>query len=82
MPMGKDAQSSSADACITMMAAFDPAELERMRQVLAAHHGDSNDLLMTVGIILSSADETPLTDANREAVVCRKVQAASYIYFD
>ena len=78
MLVGNVVQLSSADECISTMAAFDPAESQRLRQVLAAHHGDGQDLLMSVGIILGSADETPLTDANKEATVCSKVLAASY----
>ena len=74
MLVGNDVLSSSADECISMMAAFDQAESQRLRQVLAAHHGDGQDLLMTVGIILGSADETPLTDVNKEATVCSKVK--------
>ena len=77
MLVGNDVLSSSADDCISIMAAFDPAESQRLRQVLAAHHGDGNDLLMTVGIILGTHDETPLTDANKEAIVCSKVAAFS-----
>lgn len=60
-----------------MMAAFNLDESQRLKQVLAAHHGVGTDLLMTVGIILGTPDETPLTDANKEALVCRKVSAAT-----
>lgn len=54
-------------------AACDPAESQCLRRVLAAHYDDGNDLLMNVGTILGSVDENLLTDANKEAVVCRKV---------
>ena len=67
------AGASSADEYISIMAAFDPDESQRLRQVLAAHHGDGTDLLMTVGLLLGTSDETPLTDANKEGVVCNKV---------
>ena len=80
MLVGNNVQfsSCSADECISMVAALDTAESQHLRQVLAAHHDDGQDLLMTVGIILGSADETPLTNANKEATVCSKVLAASY----
>ena len=74
MLVGTDALSSSAYERISMMAAFDPAESQRLRQVLAAHHGDDQDLLMSVGIILGSEAKTSLTDANKEATVCSKVK--------
>ena len=77
MLVGNDVLSSSADQCISIMAAFDPDESQRLRQVLAAHHGDGTLLLMTVGILLGTPDETPLTDANKEATVCSKVSAAT-----
>lgn len=78
MLVGNYVLSSSADQCISIMAAFDPDESQLLRQVLAAHHGNGTHLLMTVGILLGTPDDTPLTDANKEATVCSKGGAASY----
>lgn len=65
--------SSNPDECIAMMADFDPDEAQRLRQVLAAHHGDGSDLMLTAGSILGSSNETMVTDINKEDIVCQKV---------
>ena len=69
--------SSSSDECIAMMADFDPDEAQRLRQVLAAHHGDGSELMLTVGSMLSNGDETMVTDANKENIICQKVLTTS-----
>ncbi len=69
--------SSSSDECIAMMADFDPDEAQRLRQVLAAHHGDGSELMLTVGSMLSNGDETMVTDANKEKIICQKVLTTS-----
>jgi len=39
---------------------FDPDEAQRLRQVLAAHHGDSIfELMLTVGSMLGSSETMP-----------------------
>ena len=65
--------SCHADECIVMVAAFDPEEALRLRQMLAARHGDGTELLMTVGSVLCNDDETSVTDDNKEDIACRKV---------
>ena len=65
--------TSHVDECIAMMAAFDPEEALRLRQMLAARHADGNELFMTVGMILGTEDEAMLTDNNKEDVACQKV---------
>lgn len=65
--------SSHVDECIAMMAAFDPEEALRLRQMLAARHADGNELCMTVGMILGTEDQAMLTDSNKEDVACQKV---------
>ena len=65
--------SSNSDECIAMMADFDPDVAQRLRQVLAAHHGDGSELMLTVGSMLGSSDETMVTDANKEEIICLKV---------
>ena len=65
--------STHADECIAMMAAFDPTEAQRLRQMLAARHGDGTELLLTVGGVTGNEDENMLTDSNKEDVACHKV---------
>ncbi len=69
--------SSNSDECIAMMADFDPDEAQRLRQVLAAHHGEVSELMLTVGSMLGSSAETMVTDANKEDVICQKVLTTS-----
>ena len=68
--------SNHADTCITLLASFDPAEAQRLRQLLAADHGDGDELMMSVGAVMGTDDESLVTDANKNDVVCRKVHAA------
>ena len=65
--------SSHADICIAMLANYDPAEAQRLRQLLAANHGNGDELMMSVGSAMGSDDESMVTDANKNDVVCRKV---------
>ena len=69
--------SSHIDECCAMLAGFDPEEAQRLRQMLAARHGDGTELLLTVGGVLGSDDETMLTDGNKEDIACCKVIFAS-----
>ena len=64
---------SKSDGCIAMMADYDPDEAQRLRQMLAAHHGDGSELMLTVGSMLGNSDETMVTDANMEEIICQKV---------
>lgn len=73
MLVHNDTLSGSSDECIAMMAEFDPDEAQRLRQVLSARHGDGSELMLTFGSIMGSEDETAVTDANKEDIVCRKV---------
>ena len=73
--------SSHADECIAMMAAFDPEEAQRLRQMLAARHGDGTELLLTVGSVLCNDDETLLTDNNKD-IACRKVSKCYCLQHD
>ncbi len=75
MLVGGQLLSSSADECIAMLADFDPEEAQRLRQVLAVHHGDGNELMLSVGSILGTPEATLVTDATKEGIVCRKVRA-------
>ena len=71
--------SSHVDECLAMLAGYDPEEAQRLRQMLAACHGDGTELLLTVGGVMGTNDETMLTDANKEDTACCKVLgAASY----
>ena len=65
--------SSHADTCIAMLANFDPAEAQRLRQLLAADHGDGDELMMSVGAVMGTDDDTMVTDTSKSEVVCRKV---------
>lgn len=65
--------SSHADACIAMLANYDPAEAQLLRQLLAADHGNGNELMMSVGCVMGTSDESCVTDANKNDVVCHKV---------
>ena len=56
-----------------MMADYDPDEAQRLRQMLAAHHGDGSELMLTVGSMLGNSDETMVTDANKEEIICQEV---------
>ncbi len=58
-----------------MMADFDPEEAQRLRQVLAVHHGDGSELMLSVGSILGTPEATLVADATKEGDVCRKVRA-------
>ena len=71
--VGHELLSSSSDECIAMMAEFDIEEAQRLRQVLAAHHGDGSDLMLSAGSIMNTKDETLVSDANKDDVICRKV---------
>ena len=75
MLVGDELLSSSADECIAMLADFDPEEAQRLRQVLAVHHGNGNELMLSVGSILGTSEATLVTDATKEGVVCCKVRA-------
>ena len=66
--------SSHADTCIAMMANFDPAEAQRLRQLMAADHGNGDELMMSVGAVMDTDDDTMVTDSNKSEVVCRKVR--------
>ncbi|KAL0021165.1 hypothetical protein WJX77_006793 [Trebouxia sp. C0004] len=66
--------SSHADTCIAMLASYDPAEAQRLRQLLAADHGDGDELMMSVGFVMGTDDDGMVTDANKDDVVCRKVR--------
>ncbi len=68
--------SSHADTCITLLASYDPAEAQRLRQLLAADHGDGDELMMSVGSVMGTDDESLVTDANKNGMVCRKVHTA------
>jgi len=61
--------------CITMLASYDPAEAQRLRQLLAADYGNGNELMMSVGSVMGTDDESMVTDANKNDVVCHKVHA-------
>lgn len=52
-------------------------EAQRLRQALAAHHGDGSELMLTMGSMLGSSDETMVTDANKEEIICQKVLITS-----
>lgn len=69
--------STNSDECIATRAHFDPDEAQRLRQVLAAHHGDGSELMLTVGSMLSNDNETMVTDANKEETICQKVLTTS-----
>ncbi len=71
--------SSHADSCIAMLASYDPAEAQRLRQLLAAEHGNGDELMMSVGTVLGTDDESMVTDANKNDVVCRKVHTAQQL---
>ena len=71
--------SSHADTCIAMLASYDPAEAQRLRQLLAADHGDGDELMMSVGSVMGNDDESMVTDANKNEVVCRKVHASQWL---
>ncbi len=71
--------SSHADTCITLLASYDPAEAQRLRQLLAADHGDGDELMMSVGSVMGTDDESMVTDANKNDVVCRKVHTAQWL---
>ena len=73
MLVGDERLSSNLDECIAMMADFDPDEAQRLRQVLAAHHGGGDQLMLSVGSMLGSEDERMVTDASKEEIVCQKV---------
>lgn len=49
--------SSHADTCIAMLASYSPAEAQRLRQLLAADHGDDDELMMSVGSVMRTDDE-------------------------
>ncbi|DBA78659.1 TPA: hypothetical protein ACH3X1_008577 [Trebouxia sp. C0004] len=66
--------SSHADTCIAMLASYDPAEAQRLRQLLAADHGDGDELMMSVGFVMGTDDDGMVTDANKDDVVCRKIR--------
>ena len=70
--------SSHADECLAMLADFDPEEAQRLRQTLAARHGDGTELLLTVGGVMGTDDDTMLTDANKEEIACYKVNLLDY----
>ena len=57
-----------------MLANFHPDEAQRLRQLLVADHGDGDELMMSVGAVMSTSDETMVTDSNKYVVVCRKVR--------
>ena len=65
--------SSHADTCIVMLANFDPAEAQWLRQLLSADHGDGSEVMMSVGAVMGNGDESMVTDANKNDVACRKV---------
>ena len=65
--------SSHADECCAMLAGFNPEEAHHLRRTLAARHGDGTELLLTVGAVVGTEDETMLTDVNKEDTACRKV---------
>lgn len=69
-----------ADDCLAILADFNPEEAQRLRQMLAACHGDGTELLLTVGIVLGNDDETMLTDNNKEDTACRKVNTCTTWY--
>lgn len=56
-----------------MLASYNPAEAQRLRQLLAADHGDGDVLMMSVGAVLGVDDDSMVTDTNKSDVVCRKV---------
>ena len=76
MPVHHETLSSHVDTCITMLASSIPAEAQRLRQLLAADHGDGDALMMSVGSMMRTDDESKVTDANKNDVVCRKVHTA------
>ena len=69
--------SNHVDECCAMLADFDPEEAQRLRQMLAARHGDGTELLLTVGNVMGNDDETMLTDGNKEDVACWKVNSST-----
>ncbi len=71
--------SSHADSCIAMLASYDPAEAQRLRQLLAADHGDGDELMMSIGSVMGTDDESMVTDANKNDVVCSKVHTAQWL---
>ena len=74
MLVHQETLSTSAETCIAILANFDPAEAQRLRQLLAADHGNGDELMMSVGSVMGSEDETLVTDANKTDVVCSKVR--------
>ena len=56
---------------------FDLEEAQRLRQMLAARHGDGTDLLLTVGGVMGNEDETLLTDSNKLETACSKVSCSA-----
>eukprot|EP00899_Mesostigma_viride_P022591 jgi/Mesvir1/3516/Mv25303-RA.2 len=73
--VGKDdlTQYSTAD-CLEMLAEFDPTDARRMRITLAMKHGDGESGI-TLGALMgdASADETLMTDANKDLLVRRAI---------
>lgn len=65
--------SGDIDECCAMLAGFDPEEAHRLRQMLAACHGDGSKLMLTIGMVMGTDDETMLTDGNKEDVALCKV---------
>ena len=52
-----------------MLASYDPAEAQRLRQLLAADYGNGDELMMSVGSVMGTDDESMVTDANKNDVV-------------
>ena len=60
-------------ACIAMLSEYDPEEADRLKQLLALRHGTGEELLVSVGSVLGSTDESLVTDANKEDLARQKV---------
>eukprot|EP00899_Mesostigma_viride_P019273 jgi/Mesvir1/27347/Mv07162-RA.3 len=61
----------TASECLDMLEEFDADEARRMRTTLATTHGNGQELMMTVSMLMGegSQDHTPITDANKANVV-------------
>lgn len=65
---------TNATLALALMAEFDPVEAQSLRQTLHALLASPQaDLGVTYGMLLGNDDETPLTAANVDAVLCIKV---------
>lgn len=73
MLVREEAIQQQADACIGMLSDYDPDEANRLRQLLALRHGNGEELLVSVGSVLGSDEESLVTDANKEDLARQKV---------